>query len=114
MTLDDLKAHLSQYKFIVTSEAKLQAGLAQALEGFCEFQREFVLSPSDRPDFWLPDEGIAIEVKIKGSPASINLQLLRYARHEVVKAVLLIASDPSLLRAPAELAGKPVATLRVR
>jgi hypothetical protein len=90
-----------------TTEKKAQADLAALftrLEYRCE--REHKLSAEDTPDFYLPDIGLVIEVKIRGAQKmAVYRQLERYAEHDIVQAVMLITSLAMGL--PPAINGKP-------
>lgn len=113
MTLDDLIKKLSGYRFRFTSEKDLQDGIVLALnEARIPYRREFMLNPKARPDFMLAD-GIAVEVKIKGSLSELLRQASRYAGHAEVKGILVIGTPRWLPRVPDTLCGKPVRSLRL-
>ena len=103
-------------------ERELQERIAVALAratgipgGVDDVTREHRLDARSRPDFlvWTgAATGIAVEVKIAGSPQDVLRQLLRYAEHPAVSGVLLVTTR-SRHRGivPAELLGKPAACL---
>jgi len=70
--------------------------------------REHRLTDKDRPDFFAPSEGIAVELKTQGSRASVLRQLNRYATHPDVKVLCLVTSKANLTKMPASLKGKPL------
>ncbi len=92
-----------------STETELQAGLEQALsrEGI-EFERERVLTKAERVDFFLPAEGLAIEVKMFGSTAAVTQQLWRYAKCPEVLELMLVTTRSQLRQIASELLGKPV------
>lgn len=113
-TADHLARAIETRRFRVTDEAQLQADLAEAFgaDGL-EVTREHRLNDADRPDFFA--DGVAIEVKVQGSPAAIMRQLFRYAQHPTVERVLLVTPVVKLaVMVPADMAGKPVAVVLVR
>lgn len=55
-------------------------------------QPEHALSAGDRIDYFLPQYGIGIEVKVKGSPLQVGRQLERYASHPQIKHLVLITT----------------------
>jgi len=56
-----------------------------------EYQREHRLSDADIVDFLI--DGVAVEVKLKSAgKKSVYSQLCRYARHESVKAIILVSN----------------------
>ncbi len=57
-----------------------------------EFSREFQLDSKNIPDFYLKNEGIAVEVKIKGNARQIFRQLERYATFENVNSLILVTN----------------------
>jgi hypothetical protein len=70
------------------------------------FDREKRLSARDIPDFFLPEIGLAVEVKLAGArKMEVFKQLQRYARHEEVVSILLATSMSMGL--PQEIEGKP-------
>lgn len=88
-------------------EAGLQAALETVFEGAgLHVQREFKLGPRERLDFFL--DGLAIEIKLKGSMPRLLEQLLRYARHDCVTELLVITPRARLLDVPREILSKPV------
>lgn len=100
--------HLQAGRFDLSTEAACQADI----EGWLTVrlagepvEREVRLSHRDRPDFMVA--GVAIEVKMNGAaPAAIIRQLLRYAEHDAVKAIVLATNRAVVL--PPSLNGKPV------
>lgn len=88
---------LAQHDFHAAGEHELQAAIEHVLLAHeVPHQREYSLSPSDRVDFLAGDvgDGLALEVKVAGSRASVLSQLHRYAQHARVSAVLLVALRP--------------------
>lgn len=80
--------------------------LAEHMPGV-EILREHRLSSRDRPDFFAPAEGVAIEVKVGGRGQQRNAivrQLDRYAEHDQVKALVLVTG----VAMPAIRLSKPV------
>ena len=74
------------------------------------FERE-VVAGADRFDF--AAEGLVVEVKVAGSPATVLRQLLRYADRPDVEGLVLVSTKASLGAVPAEMMGKPVAVARL-
>lgn len=107
MTADELATALEQTKLPSTTEEHLQVAIAARLtELGVTFEREHRLSAKDRPDFFV--DGLAIEVKIKGTLTEVTRQLARYAAHVAVREVLLVTSRLQLASVPRTLNGKPV------
>lgn len=77
-------------------EWKLEASVKSLVESagfFVESQKTF--TKRDRIDLFVPTIGLGIECKIAGSYTRVASQLLRYADHEEVKALLLVTSQAS-------------------
>ncbi len=71
-------------------------------------ERECRLSPRDRPDF-LVDGCVAVEVKMRASGSAVLSQLVRYAAHGRVQAVVVATPRLSSLSGiPAEILGVAV------
>lgn len=67
LTVQDVASLMSQYNYRFINEEELQRAIAQVLEDAgIEVERERPISARDRLDLWLPDSGIAIEIKIAG------------------------------------------------
>jgi hypothetical protein len=103
----DICRVIAATRFDLSTEKAVQVGMAGVLIGaFGEsaVAREKRLSPADIPDFLIA--GVAIEVKIKGQRKSaIWKQLVRYAAHSEVSAVVLVTNVSMGL--PALCNGKP-------
>lgn len=116
-TMAQVACALSRFRFGWATEADLQAGVALALEA-SEMQatREVRLGPAGRCDFFVPtedDRGVVVELKIQGSPADVLRQLHRYACVARVDGVVLVSTSLRL-RAPEQLAGKPVRVVHLQ
>lgn len=107
-----LREVIGSYRFNHVSERELQDGIAQVflLRGI-RFDRELRLGPEDVPDFVV--DGIAVEVKVKGSLSAVTRQLHRYAQHKQVRAVVLVTAKAQLANQPAEMNGKPVLVVKI-
>lgn len=109
---------LRSHGYQLSSEQKVQAGIAVVLEEHgIAFERE-VARGADRFDF-LCDSGVVIEVKIAGSYSEALRQGARYCRHDDVTAVVLASTRrwSGLGRAatdPVFFHGKPVHTVQLR
>lgn len=102
---------LGRFRLSVTTEADLQASIAQALvQCGVAFVREHPLSRGP-VDFFLPESRIAIEAKVEGSPASVTKQVVDYLADDQVAGLVLVTAKRNLGRLPAEVLGKPVAVL---
>ena len=96
-----------RHRIDLTNEKQAQAQIEGLLTDHgLTFTREMRLSPGDIPDFFLPDPGLALEVKLRApSKTGVFRQLQRYAKDERVKGVLLISNTAMGL--PATIEGKP-------
>lgn len=105
---------LSTVRFSFSSEDELQRGIAEVLgRNAIAHQREHRLSSVDRIDFFLPDDGIGIEVKCDGSTADLVRQVNRYVQHDDVRALLVVASRIRLANMPEQINGKPVRVVTI-
>ena len=96
-----------QYRFTFADEKDLQQMFAQMLDiAHINYKREYVISEQDRPDFFLPDTGTVIELKVAGSLNQFLRVLHRYAQHDIVKELILLCPKP--FRLPNRLQNKPV------
>jgi hypothetical protein len=86
----------------ITNEKKTQSQIFEAISHY-SFVREYKLDEKNIPDFFY--DGIAVEVKIKGSKKNIYLQLKRYCEFDQVKAIILVTGRSMGL--PSEINGKP-------
>jgi len=103
---------LSAYRFRFVTERDLQDGIEQALlENGIEFSREKSISRAERPDFLV--NGVAVEIKIKGTLSSLLRQVSRYASHDDVVAVLVVGTPRWIPTIPRILSGKEVRSLRL-
>ncbi len=107
MLVDEILTLLRSVRFNWNTEAELQQGIETLFRREnIVYDREHRLSSKDRPDFWV--DGIAIEVKIKGSATAMLLQIRRYAEHESIKAIIVITAKARHMQAPESLNGKPI------
>lgn len=106
-----LERLIPQYRFSFRNERIFQDEFSMMLrsEGI-PFQREFSLSPGERPDFMI--DSVAVDLKVGGSINSHLRQLKRYADHESVSAIALVATRP--FSVPATLSNKPCACFCIR
>lgn len=104
---------LSTARCNLSHETKTQADLYDHLcanlpaEAVAAIQREVRLSAKDRVDVWV--DGVVIEVKLDGSPFRILDQLVRYAKHDAVEAIILATNKAMCL--PKQIEGKPAFTV---
>ena len=105
-------AALTSTRYLATNEKDLQ----QALESHLLSQgipvvREWSLS-TGIIDLYLPGPCVGIEVKIKGSTASVIRQLHRYVRDGSLKYVMLATTNRRLAAAiPSEITGTPITVI---
>lgn len=105
--INRIRAAIEAYHFHFDNETELQEAIGQALaENGIPFERHPRLSAQDIPDFMIPP-GICLEIKIKGSQASVLRQIHRYAQQPQVEAIIL-ASTKNRHEMPPELNGKRV------
>jgi len=94
-------------RFPLDNEKLLQAAIEKKLiENGVEFNREHRLSEKDIPDFFISNQGIAIEAKIKGKIKDIYKQCSRYCAHDQVK--MLILTTNRTIGLPQSINNKPV------
>lgn len=103
-----LIAALKRTRFLYSNEKELQDGIAAALTAAkLPFEREVKLAEGDIIDFMVCGD-VGIEVKIKGSPSEVARQLLRYAGHDKIQALVLVTGRAALAAVPDVLLGKPL------
>ena len=56
---------------------------------------------------------MGIEVKIQGSVSELGYQVLRYARHDDIRGVVIVTTKSVHLALPAEIEDKPVRVLHL-
>lgn len=112
MTLESVAALVENYRFRFSSETELQDGLKSVFEANqINFSKEYILTKQDRLDFLI--DGIAVEVKIKGSFAACVRQIARYAAHDDIRSILVIGTPKWLHTLPTVIEGKPVIALKL-
>lgn len=100
-------------RFLCATEAELQLQVAQALDqAGVRYTREKSLSRRDRPDFMLAG-GLALELKTQTDQKSLLRQLLRYAEHAEVRAMVVGTTTHRGLRLPPLVGGKPLRTVHL-
>src|SRR3954469_19631495 len=93
-------------RFNLQDEKELQIQMFNYLsELTIPVEKEHHLDSKNIPDFFFPDQGIALEVKIKGSARHIYAQCERYTCFTEVKGIILITNRS--MGFPAEINGKP-------
>lgn len=83
-----------------SGETELQAMIEKHLqEQGLKYEREKRLSSRDRIDFAVGEsQAVGVEVKVKGSFATVAAQLLRYCEHECFTSIVLVTTVPSHLK----------------
>jgi predicted AAA+ superfamily ATPase len=104
MSADQLMNALSSRRFSLENEKELQRQIFEALDPIVSIEREARLDDRSIIDF-LTDDGIGIEVKIKGSAREILRQCERYAKLDQVKSLIIVTNRS--MGFPASLNGKP-------
>lgn len=104
LRIDLIISYIKQFKFDLSTESILQKQIEDVFKnGLYKYEREFELNKNDRPDFFI--DGIAIEVKIKGSAKAIYKQCERYCKSDKVRALILVTNKT--IGFPKEINGKP-------
>ncbi len=104
---------VGEYNFNYGTEKKLQEGLADVFDrAGMQYAREYRLDSKSIVDFMFPD-GLAVEIKIKGTRNAMIRQLHRYAGFEEVAAILLITTKATFLTLPDEISGTPIFGRRI-
>ncbi len=104
----EIRRRILVVRFAIAVEDHLQDQLAEVLAALGP-AREHDLAPHGRVDFWFPDARLALEVKVQGSPSSVARQLVGYAQHPSVRALLLVTGRRRLgSLVPPLINGKPV------
>lgn len=110
---NDIVRLLGAHRFRFGTEAVLQDGIAEVLAAAgIQHEREVALTARDRIDF-LVQGGIGLEVKIDGSALDLARQMLRYAAHERIAALLVVTTRARHTETPRELGGKPVRVIHL-
>lgn len=105
-------AAVRTYRYTYRHEADLQEGVAEALGAAgLPARREVALPGQDRLDLLVG--GVAVEVKVAGSPTTVLAQLLRYAAHHQVQELVLVTTRASHRTLPPTVGGKPLAVLHL-
>ncbi len=96
---------LSRCRFSLSNEKELQTEISKKFEelGFDEIKREHRLDCDSVVDFFY--QGVAIEVKIKGSAKAIYRQCERYCQIKEVNALILVTNKA--MGFPEEIHDKP-------
>lgn len=91
MTGAQIAAVLRGYWYLDTTEAALQAAIAEALKrGGVEFTEEERLDGQSRIDFLAGDVGI--ELKVAGGMTAVRRQLCRYGQYDRIRELVLVTT----------------------
>lgn len=93
--LRQLAGHLRPYAYRYHDEVQLRSVLEKVLAdaGETGFIREFAIARKNHFDFWFPEEGLVIKVKVDGTLPAASRQIDRHTALPQVRGVLL-ASTP--------------------
>lgn len=109
---------IASHTYRFGDEDQLQQGIAEVLVAHgINAQREHALDERRRLDIWMPDQRIALEVKVDGTLSQALRQVNRYAGHPDVACVILVTSQrwgEGRVGANLQLHGKPVEIFRIR
>lgn len=91
MTARDLCDLIDRHAFVATSERDLHDALTIVFIGAgFPVRREVRVGPGERLDLLV--DGVAVEIKLKGSWRDVDRQLARYAEHPEVRELLLVTA----------------------
>lgn len=97
---------LRMQKFPLDTEAETQLAVDKYFQSCgVEHVREHVFDRASRIDFFLPEGGVGIEVKLKGGAKNILRQCMRYCEFEELKCLILLTNRS--MGFPKEINGKP-------
>jgi signal recognition particle subunit SEC65 len=103
---------LRKNRAAIMQEPRIHDGIAVALGDLgIECEREFRLDERSRLDFWLPEEGFAVEVKKGTAKLPCLRQVGRYLEHSRVKGCIIVAMRCQKL--PDQFRGKPLAKIEL-
>tara|TARA_Y100000034_G_scaffold109350_1_gene140583 strand:+ start:7627 stop:7980 length:354 start_codon:yes stop_codon:yes gene_type:complete len=107
MIIQRIKDIVFNNQFSLQSEKLAQSELEILfLNHNINFHREYRLNNKNIIDFYLPDERIGIELKVKGSSLKIYKQLERYCKFDDIDQIVLITNKSMGL--PSKIEGKDV------
>lgn len=120
-SIDRVMTALRSRRFTCANEDELQRAVAQAFDhAGIKYQREKRFGCGrDRFDFWCPLEhepafGIVVELKVRTDGKDLLRQVLRYAEHRSVAAVLIAATSHRVLLLPETANGKPLHAIHLQ
>lgn len=111
--VEKLAAVLRSKRFACNDEDELQRAVASTLaDAGIRFEREVRFGARDRLDFLVHgvagEAGVALELKVKTDAKSLLRQVLRYAEHARVGAVVVASTTHHALNLPPTANNKPV------
>lgn len=88
--INDIVRTIRSFRIRLSSESQAQSDIEEAMRrGGIPFEAQKRLTARDRPDLFC--DGVAVEIKVKGSRTQIWRQLERYAALPDVSGVVLVA-----------------------
>lgn len=106
--LDAIERDLLRPRWEFLDEATMHEDVGRILSDY-DWGDEWVLPGAGRVDFFHVERGVAVELKCDGNPTAVAAQLVRYADHADVRAVVLVTSKARLGHGlPKVLRGKPL------
>jgi hypothetical protein len=112
--LDAIACALADARFCALDEAALQDQVAYALfRKDIAYVREVRLSAADRVDLMVGGD-IAVELKVRTSGTRLTRQVIRYACHPLVSAVVVAGTTHHVRNVPSTACGKPVLAIQLR
>lgn len=112
IAMDRISAIFYTTRFIYGDEKGLQSAIALLLkeQGVSHVrEKELGVGPVD---FFLNEDGIGLEIKVKGSPSQVLAQLMRYAERPEINGILLVTTKCNVGRfVPSVLSGKPAGVI---
>lgn len=102
---------LRNKRFMLSNEKSVQADIEKLFKSLSvSHKREHILDENNIIDF-LMDNGVGIEVKIKGQKRAMYKQCERYAQFEDIKQLILLTSVSTGM--PQEINNKPIHVLNL-
>lgn len=99
---------LQSYRYNFSDEKEFQDGIERALQAaFIPHERECLLGENGIIDFRC-ENGVGIEVKIKGSKSDVRRQIARYVQDSRISSVIIATTRHAHLSIHMEINAKPV------
>ena len=106
---ESIASRLRHCSVVTPCEASLQKTIQELFIAHAiPHEREYALSPSERVDFYVCEESLAIEVKVKGSTSQVIRQLQRYALCPEVHSIMLVTTRLRHRAVPTHINRKPI------